>query len=141
MESRKKVIKGSSFREQFETLPKDRQDEYLQRFKNTPDYEDYLMALPEEIRQKIVLEMDPFYVYRLYNASLGPFKKYCDEVAWRLKIKNDFPRGKFVLDQPNYRRNLVWTYFSLFFSELKYVEYQRKYKYGDALYLFVYEKV
>lgn len=141
MEQRKKIIKGSSFDEQFDTLPKEKQDEYLRRFKNAPESkdsiftvnsEDSIMNLPEEIRQQIVSQMDPFDMHRLYNASVGPFKNYCDEIGWSLKIRNDFPRLNFVLGQ----RNVVWSYFSLFFSEMKYTE--RLSRYWDTYYSFVY---
>ena len=118
MEQRKKVVKGSFFKEQFDTLPKERQDEYLRRFKKAADSEDYIMSLPEEIRQIIILKMDPFDMYRLYNASIGPFKNYCDEVGWDFRIRNDFPSGTFVFGMTK-KLNLVWTYFSLFFSELQ----------------------
>ena len=84
------------------------------------NYETNLMSLPQELLQKVIFFMDPFDMYRLYKASLGSFKQYCDDYGWKLKIKKDFPNGK------DYSHlNLIWVYFSLFFSELKYVEYQK----------------
>lgn len=94
------------------------------------NYETNLMSLPQELLQKVIFFMDPFDMYRLYKASLGSFKQYCDDHGWKLKIKKDFPNGK------NYSHlNLIWVYFSLFFSELKYVEYQEQLEEGFFLFI------
>lgn len=96
------------------------------------NYETNLMSLPEELLQKVIFFMDPFDMYRLYKASLGSFKQYCDDYGWKLKIKKDFPNGK------DYSHlNLIWVYFSLFFSELKYVEYQKQLVDGEGCFLFI----
>lgn len=128
-----KKVKGSSFQDQFESLSKDKQDEYKYKFGKFTYTGDYFMNLPEEIRQKILLQMDPFDIYRMSYTALNNFKVYLDTYIWPLKIKLDFPN---VVYEQNL--NLVWVYFTLFFSELKYVEYQRKHRFGEGMYYFVY---
>lgn len=98
------------------------------------NYETNLMSLPQELLQKVIFFMDPFDMYRLYIASLGSFKQFCDDFGWLLKIKKDFPN---VNNYSYSHLNLIWVYFSLFFSELKYVEYQKQLEDGEGLFVFI----
>lgn len=85
-----KKVKGSSFKDQFASLPNFKQDEYYYRFGKFTYTGDYFMRLPEEIKQKILLEMDPFDIYRMSNVALNDFKEYCDIYVWPFKIQSDF---------------------------------------------------
>jgi hypothetical protein len=86
-----------------------------------------LMKLPEELRQKIILQMDPFDLHRLYTSATGAFKVYSDNYIWKILLKRDFPDYKYTDE------NLVWLYFSLYFSNFKYKR--------DHVYMFFYGDV
>lgn len=75
--------------------------------------DDYIMSLPEEIRQKILIKLHPFEIHRMCLAALNSnLKEYCQNTIWPILLKKDFPKEFKDLDVNRYP-NLMWVYIGL----------------------------
>lgn len=68
-----------------------------------------LMSLPKEIREMIMLKLDPIDMYALYSGVDNyDFKKWCDDYFWGRAFSRVFPA---FVQQPH-MRHPRWTFFA-----------------------------